>query len=546
MKTEIDNEKLSFKTLLKFIFKYIDNKSIWAFIFVLALVYVTLGRSLPILFGRSIDLGILPENLSVFKKYCLLFLTAGLFRAITGFALYYGIKKESNRIAYNVRKHIFEHVLALGIHFFDKNPSGKILTRVANDTRSFKTLLGDGVIGILLSILELASILIALLTESPLLSIIIFISFPLSVYIGLRLAKVIQKEFFQMKNTLSSLNTYLADTLNGFYVIKTYKSFESKDSHFTKVATDYYNRQIKVSKIYALLWPQLDLFQLLSSVLCFATGTLLIQKGMMNIGSLVAFTLLIQGFFHPLRYILESINQVQNGLTSGKRIESVIEEPIELEPTSNNAVIPTSPSIIIQNLDFSYEPGKPIFQNYNLKILPGVTTALTGRTGSGKTTLVSLMQRLYTPDSGKILINDIDIMDFSSDALRKDLCVVRQEDFIFSGSLAENIALSPPEEINYTKIQEALEFSGITKPYSFKVDSSGGNLSPGERQLLSFARIHYLSPKVLIFDEATSFIDEETEALIQEKSKKLFQDKTVIIIAHKKTTIEMCEHLVAL
>ncbi len=546
MLTDDNSEKLSFKTLFKFILKYVDNKSVWTSLFILALFYVALGRSLPILFGRSIDLGIIPENLSVFKRYCILFLAAGLLRAISGFALYYWIKKESNRIAYNVRKHIFEHVLSLGIRFFDKNPSGKILTRVANDTRSFKTLLGDGVIGIFISILELISILIALLTESPLLSLIVFISFPLSVYIGLRLAKIIQKEFFQMKSTLSSLNTYLADTLNGFYIIKTYKSFESKNLHFTNMATDYYNRQIKVSKIYALLWPQLDLFQLLSSTLCFATGTWLIQKGMMNTGSLVAFTLLIQGFFHPLRYILESINQVQNGLTSGKRIENIIEEPVETDPSNQHLQVPDSPSITIKNLNFSYEPGKVIFQNYNLEILPGTTTALTGRTGSGKTTLVSLMQRLYLPDSGEILIDDINMMELSNESLRKDLCVVRQEDFIFSGSLAENIALCPPDQIDYDKIHLALDFAGITKPYSFKIDSSGGNLSPGERQLLSFARIHYLSPKVLIFDEATSFIDEETEALIQEKSKKLFMNRTVIIIAHKQTTIDMCDHLIAL
>lgn len=544
-----EQDKISIKALSIFILKYVENKLLWVALFIVVLAYVSLGRSLPILFGRSIDLGIIPKDLSTFKLYCFLFLAAGIFRSLTGFLLYYTVRKESNRIAYKVRKHIFDHVLSLSIRFFDKHPSGKILTRIANDTRSFKTLLGDGVIGIFISALELISILVALCFESLPLAAIVFISFPISVIIGLRLARIIQKEFFSMKSILSTLNTYLADSLNGFYVVKTYKNFNKKNDHFTSLATDYYERKVRVSKVYALLWPQLDLFQLLSSTLCFAVGTMLIQKDMMNIGSLVSFTLLIQGFFHPLRYILESINQVQDGFTSAQRIENIIQNKPEkdaVRKASDNFQISATPEIEIRNLSFSYTPGKSIFTNYNLKIKKGTITALTGRTGSGKTTLVSLMQKLYTPDKGAILIDSIDIHNLTNEELRKDLCVVRQEDFIFSGNLAENIALAPKGDIDIEKAQRAIEFSGISKDLDFQVSSSGGNLSPGERQLLSFARIHYLSPKVLIFDEATSFIDEETEALIQKKSKNLFKNKTVIIIAHKQTTIDMCDQLVAL
>lgn len=545
------SNKLSFSSLFKFVLNYVDHKKTWVFFILITLIYVTLGRSLPILFGRSIDLGILSKDQTVFRQYCYIFLMAGLGRVIVGFGLHYYIGKESNRIAYNVRKHIFDHVLSLSINYFDLNPSGKILTKVANDTKSFQTLLGNGVIGIFICSLELISIFIALFIESPLLSLVILISFPISLFIGIRLAKKIQKEFFDMKSILSSLNAYLADSLNGFYVIKTYDYFPNKYKNFKRLSTDYYDRQIKASKIYALLWPQLDLFQLLSSVACFALGTILIQRGMMNVGSLIAFTLLVQGFFHPLRFILESLNQVQNGLTSGKRIQDVIESPSEPDAKSTEKLSFTeAPSIKIENLSFSYdqisESKNFIFKNFNLTFKPSTITALTGRTGSGKTTLVSLLQKLYIPNEGNISIGNRNLDSISNADLRENLCVVRQEDFIFEGSIAENISLKPTDKIDFLKVKEALKFSGITKDLNFKVNSSGDNLSPGEKQLLSFARIHYLSPQILIFDEATSFIDEETEALIQKKSGDLFKNKTVIIIAHKKTTIEMCDEHISL
>jgi len=230
----MDKNKFSSKDLFNFVKPYIDNWFTWFGLSITAVLYVTCGRLLPVLFGKSIDLGIVPENLSVFKSFCIAFLAVGLLRAFIGFYLFYKIRKESNCIAYKVRKHIFEHVLKLKVAYFDKNPSGKILTRVANDTKSFQGLLGDGVTGIFISVLELISILVALLITSPLLSVIVFITFPMTFFIGLRLAKQIQKEFYEMKEILSRLNTFLADSLNGFSIVKSYSYFETKNDHFKK------------------------------------------------------------------------------------------------------------------------------------------------------------------------------------------------------------------------------------------------------------------------------------------------------------------------
>jgi len=543
----MDQNKFSPRDLFNFIKPYIENWYTWLSLALVVIAYVTSGRLLPILFGKSIDLGIVPQNTALFKSFCITFLSVGFARALIGFYLFYKTRKESNKVAYKVRKHIFEHVLSLPITYFDKNPSGKILTRVANDTKSFQGLLGDGVTGIFISVLELISILVALLVTSPLLSTIVFITFPVTFYIGMRLSKRIQAEFHDMKEILSNLNAFLADSLNGFAVVKSYSYFDHKYEDFKKMATDYFERQMEISKILALLWPQMDLFQLLTSLACFATGTYLVQENYMDIGSLVAFTLLIQGFFHPLRFILERLNQVQNGLTSGKRIQKVLS--VEPEGLGGDLTLDQhifEPSVELSKIDFSYADSKPLFQSFNLNFESRKTTALTGRTGCGKTTIASLLQNFYPIHGGEIKVGGVEINKLKTSNLRNNLCVVRQEDFIFMGSLAENISLCPSEKTDLQKASKALEFAGITKGLEFQVSTSGSNLSPGERQLLSFARIHYLSPKILIFDEATSFIDERTEALIQKKSKELFKDRTVIIIAHKQTTIDMCENHIAL
>jgi len=542
----MNSNKFSSKDLFKFIRPYIENWGTWCALALLIVLYVTCGRLLPILFGQSIDKGIVPENLEIFKQICITFLAVGLSRAVLGFYLLYKVRKESNKVSYKVRKHIFEHVLTLGIPYFDKNPSGKILTRVANDTKSFQALLGDGVTGIFISSLELLSILVALLVTSPRLSLIVFFTFPLTFFIGFKLALKIQVEFHEMKNVLSNLNTFLADSLNGFAIVKSYSYIEDKHKKFDAMATDYFNRQMEVSKIFALLWPQMDLFQLLTSLTCFAVGAYLVQEELMNIGSLVAFTLLIQGFFHPLRFILERLNQVQNGLTSGQRIKKVLS--VTPESLGGTEALPEdfTPSISLNQVSFSYSGSAPLFEDFNLEFEPGKITALTGRTGCGKTTIASLMQRFYSLKSGTITIDKANIAHLKTSNLRSNLCVVRQEDFIFLGSLAENIALTVKDKIDLEKAQAALDFAGISKALDFNVTTSGGNLSPGERQLLSFARIYYLEPKILIFDEATSFIDEKTEALIQKNLYELFQNKTVIIIAHKQTTIDMCENHITL
>lgn len=540
----MEKKKSSLYFLIDFIYRHALNKTIWVLLLLLIITYVSAGRALPILFGGAIDKGLLPRDIETFKFYCFIFLSVGFLRTLSGFMLFFGVFKESNFISYTVRKNLYKHTLKLKLKYFDQNPSGKILTRLTNDTKSFQSLLGEGVVGIVINIIELISILIALTFQSLHLAFIIFLTFPAVLFLGLKLAKKIQKEFYIMKERLSELNTYLADSLNGYTIIKSYQLLKARHKDFDKISKDYFHRNIKISYIYALLWPQIELFQLLASLICFTYGIYLIQNGSLEIGNLVAFILLIQGFFHPLRFILERINQFQNGYTSSKRIFNILEEKEEEDPSTGKLTKDFRPAISITDMSFYYEKEKPIFKNFNLEIPALKTTAITGRTGSGKTTLISLLQRLYTPQKGKILIGENDIKCLSLKDLRSHLCVVRQEDFIFSGSLAENVALESPNNISNERVKKALRFAEIQKDLDFKVSTSGNNLSPGERQLLSFARAYYLSPKILVFDEATSFIDEQTEAILQKKSLELFKNKTVIIIAHKKTTIEMCDNVV--
>lgn len=541
----------NFSSTLKFTYKQIPNKNIWIIIFVILLVYVISGRLLPILFGDAVDKGVVPNNLSYFYKITVYFFIISLLRSLAGFILYYLVGVESNKIAYKVRGDLFDKVLNLPTKYFDRNSSGKILTRVANDTRSYQSFLGEGLIGIFINFFELISIIVALVYESYILSSVVLIIFPLSYFISTTITKKIEEKYFTAKNILSELNSYLADSLNGYSVIKGYGIFKYKYEKYKSQAKIYLDKQIEISKLFAILWPQIEFVQLLTVFSSFVIGAYLIPKNQLDPGQLISFTLLVQSIFHPLRFILERMNQIQNGITSAQRIITIHNESSEDHFDKNTSSLPNDfkPSIKIKSLHFSYEKNnseKAIFTNYNLSIAPYTTTALVGRTGSGKTTLVSLLQRLYELDSGSIEIGGFNIKNIDRNSLRKHVCIVRQEDFIFQGSILENITLDFSNKHNLKKAKEALDFAKITKPLNYKVTTSGDNLSPGERQLISFARVFYHSPKILIFDEATSFIDESTEAFIQKKALELFKNRTVIVVAHKKTTIEMCDNTVSL
>ena len=537
-------------TALKFTFRHISSKIVWLGILSILVVYVWAGRSLPILFGDAVDKGIIPQNLESFYSIALYFLIFSLIRSVAGFILYYMVGVESNKIAYRVRSLIYTKVLSLPIRYFDKNSSGKILTKVTNDTTSYQSFLGEGFIGIFINFFELISIFIALVYESYLLAMSLILVFPMSFFISKRIAKSIESQYFEAKNLLSNINAYLADSLNGFSVIQGYGLYGKKFISFKDQSNDYFRRQIRISKLFALLWPQIEFVQLLTIFLSFSIGAYLIPKGQLEPGSLVAFTLLVQSIFHPLRFILERLNQIQNGITSAKRIIDVIDEEREDHPRPDQIDLPKdfTPSIKVNAIDFSYQPDQLpfIFKNFNLEFKPYETTALVGRTGSGKTTLISLLQRLYEPTKGSISIGDHNLNSLLLTSLRANLCIVRQEDFIFQGTILENITLSFSGDQDLKKAEKALRFAEVSKPLDYKVTTSGENLSPGERQLLSFARVFYHSPKILIFDEATSFIDEKTEQLIQDKALELFKGKTVIVVAHKKTTIEMCDNLITL
>ena len=543
-------EPSHFNKAIKFTFKHISSKLVWFGIVSILIVYVFAGRALPILFGDAVDRGIIPKDLDSFYSIAVYFLIFSLLRSITGFVLYYMVGVESNKIAYRVRGLIYKKILSLPIRYFDKNSSGKILTRVTNDTNSYQSFLGEGFIGIFINTFELTSIFIALIYESYLLALSLVLVFPLSFLISKRIAKNIESLYFDAKNILSNINSYLADSLNGFSVIQGYGLYDQKFKSFKEQTDDYFNRQIKISKLFAILWPQIEFVQLLTIFLSFSLGAYLIPKGQLEPGTLVAFTLLVQSIFHPLRFILERLNQIQNGITSAKRIIDVIDEEDEDVPKDHQISLPQDfePSIKVKSLDFSYKPENLpfVFKDFNLEFKAFESTALVGRTGSGKTTLISLLQRLYEPTKGSIEIGGHNLNDLLLDSIRENLCIVRQEDFIFQGTILENITLNFSDDQDLEKAKKALKFAEVSKPLDYKVTTSGENLSPGERQLLSFARVFYHSPKVLIFDEATSFIDEVTEKLIQNKARELFQGKTVIVVAHKKTTIEMCDNLISL
>lgn len=543
-------ENYSLQDLWKLVRKHIKSFKLWALLGCILVLYILTGRALPILFGRSIDQGFSKGDIDSFRIFCYLFIVSGILRATSGFFLFYQIKKECHRISYGLRSALFGHIQRLRIPFFDKTPSGTVVTRMTNDTISFHQLLDDGIVGMTLNAIELLSLFIALFYESWMLGGVVLVTAPLAVFLSVYLAKKVKDNYFTIKTLLSKMNAFVADSFNGFELIQSYRLEEHKCSQYQDQADQYLEKQLLGAKYFAILWPLLDSFQLLTIVICFGAGVFLIQEEMLSTGGLIAFILLLQGFFRPLRFILERFNQIQNGFTSAARIDSIFNEHDEKDERrrTDHLDLEINQALNIKGLNFSYSrDDSQVLRNLSLVVGKNEKVAVVGRTGSGKTTLASILQSFYSPqEEQSVFVYGRPIEEISLNTLRSTLRVVRQEDFVFGGPMGVNVSLAPKNMTDQNRVIEALKFAQITKGPYFEVAHSGSNLSPGERQLLTLARLHYECPEIVIFDEATSFVDEKTENIIQDKLFELFKDKTLIIIAHKPNSVSKCDRIIDL
>lgn len=547
--------KITYVQLFKRLWPFARNYRTLFFLVLASILGLAIcSRLIPTLIGYAINEGIKKNQRDIFITVAWAYLGIELIKTVFNFSAGYLFNKFGNRVLYDIRSALLNHTQNLPLQFFNKTPTGRIVTRITNDVAALGDLFTEGIISIFIQLVVLIAIVISMSLISVKLTLVTLAAAPLFIWAGVKLSDYIRKVLREQKAHLSKMNSFIAENLNGIKVVQLYNRSQRNRELFKNQSDEYLAINIKSIYAYSHMQPITNMFTavILSAALYY--GGLLSNQNAIAIGSLVAFLMHAQDFIPPLREILEKYQQFQNSLTSAERVFSLLDEPIEgVNDNINPRAAITKGAIKISNLDFKYDENLPlVLKNIHLKIDGGESIALVGRTGSGKSTFISLLQRLYDAPKKTISIDEFYLEDFERKSLRRMIGVVQQDNYIFRGTIAENISLLD-DKITSKQIQESAEMTGYLnllertgRNLDSIVDEKGANLSVGERQLIAFARILAFNPQILILDEATANIDSESERMIQEATSLVTEGRTSILIAHRLSTIQKCDRIIVL
>jgi ATP-binding cassette subfamily B multidrug efflux pump len=546
--------KTTLAGLMLKLWPYFMRQKLWfALTWLTVLGMVAAGRLIPTIFGYAVDEGILKSRTEVLAWCAGAYLGLEFIKGVMMFAHTYLFAKVGNRVLFEIRDELIRHTQSLPIRFFDRNPTGRIVTRVTNDVVALGELFTQGIIHMFSNALALISIVVAMYLISPKMATVTLLIAPPLLWLTFSLTTRIRLVLRETKKKLAAINAFVAENINGMRVLQLYRRVDRNAGRFNRLSLEYRELQMRQIRLYSLLWPAVNFFNAASVAVALYYGGLLTLNDAVSAGAMIAFILHVRDFIHPLRVILEKYQLFQNSLSGAERIFTLLDE----EPESLSGEALPEPRlkgrIEFQGFSFRYGERLPyVLKDINLAIQAGQSVALVGRTGSGKSTLIALLQRLYDYSEGEIRVDGRPLATIRRDEFRRRIGVVQQDTFMFRGTIAENIGLGDPR-ITRERIEWAAEQASCTEllrqrkeGLDARVEERGANLSSGERQLIAFARILAFNPDILILDEATANIDSRSEALIQAATRDVTRGRTSIIIAHRISTVLDCDMIVAL
>jgi len=550
--------------------KYLKKEKKRLILILLILIPVALAGAIqPLLVGQAISVlrgedtipffDNLTNELSIQLIIGILFITVLLRLGLQGFQSY-NIQAVGQRLTARIRNDLFSHSMSLSLRFHDKMPVGKLLTRLTSDVDALSEVFGSGAVGVLADFVSLIVISITMiLIEWRLGMLLLIIQIPVTLLI-LWLQKRYRKQNYKVREELAQLNANFQENLQGLEVVQMFRRQKLNGQNFFKTGTNYKNAVNGTIFYDSSISAFIEWVSLAAVALVISLGGYMVTAGAMGLGTLTTFILYSQRLFEPLRQLAERFTQIQGGLTAVERISELLEKKIEIydqstqsvrgkEITNQNKTV--FGEVLFENVCFFYREDELIINDLSFKINPGEHVALVGPTGSGKTTLIRLLCRLYEPQKGNIYIDGQNIKNIPIDSLRKQLGVVLQDTFLFSGNVADNLRLD--SSINNQRLKDICSDLGLDNllrklPNGLEtyLRERGGNLSSGERQLLSIARVAIRNPKVLIMDEATAFMDPSTEATLQRDLDRLLEKRTALVIAHRLATIESSDRILVM
>ncbi|MAR08199.1 MAG: long-chain fatty acid--CoA ligase [Cyanobium sp. NAT70] len=465
----------------------------------------------------------------------------------------FNIQAIGQRLTGRIRDDLFEHSLSLSLRFHDGMPVGKLLTRLTSDVDALAEVFGSGAVGVLGDLVSLTVIAGSMLLFEWKLGLLLLCSQVPVICVVLWLQRRYRKANYRVREELSQLNADFQENLQGLEVVQMFRRESVNAGRFSRTGMVYRRAVNKTIFFDSSISAFLEWVALCAVALVLAFGGWLVTNGAMGLGILTTFILYAQRLFDPLRQLAERFTQIQGGLTAIERIGELLEQPLEIVDSPD--AIPLSAAglgeVVFENVSFCYRPDEPILNDLSFRIAPGEHVALVGPTGSGKTTVIRLLCRLYEPQQGRILLDGIDIRSIPIADLRRQLGVVLQDTFLFSGNVSDNLRLN--NGVSEGQVEQVCHELGLDPllgrlPQGLRTElrERGGNLSSGERQLLAVARVAIRNPTVLVMDEATAFMDPATEATLQRDLERLLQKRTAVVIAHRLATVESSDRILVL
>ena len=524
----------------------------------LSFVVVACGLSLPYLIRLAVDDFILNTGagaevrLAGLKHLALLFCALMAFEFFGNFVQVLILEWTGQRIMHRMRQMMFVHLLHLDLKFFHRNPVGRLVTRLTNDIQNMHEMFTSVIVTLFNDGVKILGILGILFWMNWRLALGLCLLLPLMVGNTLWFSRLARDAFRQIRTHLAKINSFLQESLSGVALIQLFLRERSSQAEFSRLNQSFFEKALYQIKVFAVFMPLIELMNAITIGAILWYGGSQIMAGEMSIGMLVAFLSYMRLFFQPMRELSQKYSIVQSALASAERIFQLLDTR-ETLPLASSPLRPASGKgeIEFSKVSFGYEPEHLVLNNFSLKIPAGRTLAIVGATGSGKTTIINLLERFYDPEAGQIFLDGIDLRNLDPDWLRRQVGLVMQDVFLLPGSIRDNVLLDVEKtdaalwEI-LEKAQLARFVRQLPEGLATRVGEGGMDLSAGQRQLLAFARVLAREPRILVLDEATASVDPESELLIEQAIGATFAGRTNIVIAHRLSTIRRADHILVM
>jgi ATP-binding cassette subfamily B protein len=519
----------------------------------LLLVASALQLAGPYLVKVGIDEHIARGDLAGLDRIASLFFAV----ALAGFVLRYAQTQLTYRIGQqammDLRLAVFERIEAQSLTFFDRTPTGRLMTRVGSDVEVLQELFSTGAITVFGDLFTVLGVVVAMLAINARLALVSFAVLPVLFVATMLFRSRVRRSFRAIRLKVSQMNAFLNEHLSGIAVVKLFSRERPAAARFTQLNDGHRQAFMGAVVAYAVFFPVVELIGAVAVALLLGYGGVQILAGALTFGGLVAFLEYVQRFYKPVQDLAEKFNILQSAMAASERIFAVLDtEPAIADPAAPLPLARARGGVEFRDVRFAYTPGEEVLRGVSLRVEPGEMVAIVGATGSGKTSLISLLARFYDPQAGAVLLDGVDIRSLAQRDLRRQMAVVLQEGFLFSGTVLANIALGNPAITRAAAVESARRVNAdafiraLPHGYDTEVGERGALLSVGQKQLLAFARALAFDPPLLVLDEATSSVDSQSEALIQEALDVLFAGRTSIVIAHRLSTIRGADRIVTL